>query len=75
MLGVFDWISPKRWDKRSKLRSLGQQRQAYIQGKFRGGCVHWSVCSWSVHSMLTRPRGPYRGRGFEPAKRKKLKNS
>ncbi|KAF9806986.1 hypothetical protein IEO21_08411 [Rhodonia placenta] len=45
-------------DKRSKLRSLGQQRQAYIQGKFRGGCARWSVRSWSVRSMLTRPRGP-----------------
>ncbi|KAF9795885.1 hypothetical protein IEO21_11062 [Rhodonia placenta] len=44
-------------DKRSKLRSLGQQRHVYIQGKFRGGCVHWSVYSWSVRSMLTQPWG------------------
>ncbi|KAF9799680.1 hypothetical protein IEO21_10527 [Rhodonia placenta] len=56
--GAFDWFSPKRWDKRSKLRSLGQQRQAYIQGKFREGCAHWSVHSWSMCSMLTWPRGP-----------------
>ncbi|KAF9802947.1 hypothetical protein IEO21_09792 [Rhodonia placenta] len=53
MLGAFDWVLPKRWDKRSKLRSLGQQRPAYIQGKMRAGCARWSV-----HSMLTRPRGP-----------------
>ncbi|KAF9812770.1 hypothetical protein IEO21_05973 [Rhodonia placenta] len=58
MLGAFDWILLKRWDKRSKLRSLGQQRQTYIQGKFRGGCACWSVHSWSVCSMLTQPRGP-----------------
>ncbi|KAF9815456.1 hypothetical protein IEO21_04627 [Rhodonia placenta] len=45
-------------DKRSKLRSLGQQRPAYIQGEIRAGCVHWSVHSWSMHSMLTQPRGP-----------------
>ncbi|KAF9796678.1 hypothetical protein IEO21_10972 [Rhodonia placenta] len=45
-------------DKRSKLRSLGQQRQAYIQGEIRAGCARWSVRSWSVRSMLTRPRGP-----------------
>ncbi|KAF9799985.1 hypothetical protein IEO21_10466 [Rhodonia placenta] len=61
-------------DKRLKLRSLGQQRPAYIQERIRAGCVHWSMRSWSVHSMLTRPRGPYRGCGFEPAERKKLKN-
>ncbi|KAF9804965.1 hypothetical protein IEO21_09269 [Rhodonia placenta] len=58
MLGAFNWVLPKRWDKRSNLRSLGQQRQAYIQEKFRGGCVHWSMHSWSMRSMLTRPRGP-----------------
>ncbi|KAF9806877.1 hypothetical protein IEO21_08499 [Rhodonia placenta] len=45
-------------DKRSKLRSLGQQRPADIQEKIRAGCAHWSVRSWSVHSMLTQPRGP-----------------
>ncbi|KAF9813016.1 hypothetical protein IEO21_05802 [Rhodonia placenta] len=52
-LGAFNWVLPKRWDKRSKLRSLGQQRPAYIQGKIRAGCAHWSVRSWSVCSMLT----------------------
>ncbi|KAF9799454.1 hypothetical protein IEO21_10569 [Rhodonia placenta] len=35
-----------------------QQRPAYIQGKIRVGCAHWSVHSWSVRGMLTRPRGP-----------------
>ncbi|KAF9808208.1 hypothetical protein IEO21_07950 [Rhodonia placenta] len=75
MLGAFDWISPKRWDKRSKLRSLGQQRPAYIQKKIRAGFAHWSVRSWSVHSMLTQPWGLYRGRGFEPAERKNFKKT
>ncbi|KAF9795884.1 hypothetical protein IEO21_11063 [Rhodonia placenta] len=31
--------------RRLKLRSLGQQRPAYIQGKIRAGCAHWSMHS------------------------------